>query len=301
MKKIVLFAIMLSLVLALGACGCKHETWVAADCVTPKTCAECGETEGEALGHTWKDADCETPKTCSVCGQSEGAALGHSWAEADCENPKTCNTCKLTEGEALGHTWVDATTESPKTCTACGATEGERIITDARFTTANNQQLFGLWKTEMTESDPELDLVTTIFVYMEFKNDGTMNMEMELEDPEAFLEAMVKVTVEITYASMEAEGYDRESVDKEFMAAYGMGVEEYTREILSAMDMNELIGSSNAMNYVYYAEGDYIYSGPSWKLEMTPEKYKIENGILYLYQGGSEEPTLFYQVEETKK
>lgn len=32
--------------------GCGHEhTWSEATCTEPKTCSECGETEGKALGH----------------------------------------------------------------------------------------------------------------------------------------------------------------------------------------------------------------------------------------------------------
>lgn len=36
---------------ALAGCGCQHQ-WEEATCTTPKTCTQCGETEGEALGHT---------------------------------------------------------------------------------------------------------------------------------------------------------------------------------------------------------------------------------------------------------
>ena len=47
MKKFALLLIaVLMCALLLAACGCKHETWKEADCETPKTCAECGETEG---------------------------------------------------------------------------------------------------------------------------------------------------------------------------------------------------------------------------------------------------------------
>ena len=37
-------------VMLLSGCGCQHE-WTDADCVTPRTCTLCQETEGEALGH----------------------------------------------------------------------------------------------------------------------------------------------------------------------------------------------------------------------------------------------------------
>lgn len=45
----------------LAACvvmtGCGHEhTWTEATCAAPKTCSECGETEGKTLAHTWTKA-----------------------------------------------------------------------------------------------------------------------------------------------------------------------------------------------------------------------------------------------------
>ncbi len=145
--------------------------WVDATCTAPKTCADCGETEGEALDHDWKDATCSAPKTCTrceategealehswkdatctsakkctVCGKKSGKALGHDWEPGDCENPGVCRRCGKTDSAAQGHSWVDATTEAPKTCTACGLTEGERIITDSRFHTADCKSVFGSW------------------------------------------------------------------------------------------------------------------------------------------------------------
>ena len=97
-----------------------------ATCTEAAKC-ECGETQGEALGHTWVDATCTAPKTCSVCNATEGEALGHTWVDATCTAPKTCSVCNATEGEALGHTWVDATCTAPKTCSVCNATEGEAL------------------------------------------------------------------------------------------------------------------------------------------------------------------------------
>lgn len=38
---------------ARGSIEIHEHDWVAANCTTPKTCEECKETEGEALGHTW--------------------------------------------------------------------------------------------------------------------------------------------------------------------------------------------------------------------------------------------------------
>ena len=99
-------------------------TWNPATCQTPKTCSECGTTEGEPLPHTWMEATCDAPKTCSACGLTNGNALGHTWVAASCDAPKTCSVCGQTSGSALGHDWIDATCQLPKTCSRCAATEG---------------------------------------------------------------------------------------------------------------------------------------------------------------------------------
>ena len=300
MKKFLLATAVCLLAVALTACGCKHETWTAADCVTPKTCAECGEIEGEALGHKWIDATCETAKTCSACNMTEGSALGHSWVDATCAEAKHCQNCDLTEGKPLAHTWLDATTEAPFTCSACGLTEGERIITDARFTTANNQMLFGKWRAEFVESTPELGFDTVIYLYMEFFNDGTMKLSMELKDPDAFKEVMAKIIIDSTYAEMAAQGYDKAGADEAFMATYGMTLEAYCMELLNAMDMNELFGVMEAVSYVYYAEDGVLYTGLSWNIELDANEFTIEDDVLYLNDPTlSEEPTPFYKVQES--
>lgn len=67
----------------LTGCGCRH-TWAEADCVTPRTCSECGETEGEPLGHSWAEATCQVPRTCTLCAATEGDPLAHSEAVRDC-------------------------------------------------------------------------------------------------------------------------------------------------------------------------------------------------------------------------
>jgi len=89
----VLFALFLS------GCQCSHE-WAEADCITPKTCRKCGETEGVPAAHTWVEATCDAPKTCAVCGQTEGEPT-HQWTEANYQDPKTCKLCGATEGEPL--------------------------------------------------------------------------------------------------------------------------------------------------------------------------------------------------------
>lgn len=93
-----LLAMMILCVCVFTGCQCSHE-WTEADCITPKTCTKCEETEGEALGHNWEEATCTAPKTCTVCGLSEGEAQAHVWTEVSCAAPKTCEGCGLTEAK----------------------------------------------------------------------------------------------------------------------------------------------------------------------------------------------------------
>lgn len=125
-KKLIVIPLLLIVLTVLTGCACEHE-WIAANCISPKTCNLCEETEGEALGHTWQDATCAKAKTCSVCGVSEGEVLPHVWQEATCTSPKTCSSCQLTEGAAKEHEWVDATCTVEKTCANCGETNGEAL------------------------------------------------------------------------------------------------------------------------------------------------------------------------------
>lgn len=82
--------------------GCGHEhTWSEATCTEPKTCSECGETEGEPLGRTWVEASCAEPKHCSVCGETEGKPLEHTLTEANYQQAATCEVCGETVGEPL--------------------------------------------------------------------------------------------------------------------------------------------------------------------------------------------------------
>ena len=66
--------IILAMALLFTGC-CKHEVWTEADCTTPKTCVECGEIEGTALGHIWQPRTTEAPETCSRCGETRGERI----------------------------------------------------------------------------------------------------------------------------------------------------------------------------------------------------------------------------------
>ena len=50
--------------------------WSKATCLVPKTCKDCGETEGTTGEHTYEKATCTQPEECRVCGEIRGDALG---------------------------------------------------------------------------------------------------------------------------------------------------------------------------------------------------------------------------------
>lgn len=298
-KRLTLVALVLVFALALTACGCKHETWNDANCETPKTCAECGETEGAPLGHSWMAATCETPKTCETCGKTEGEALGHSWLDATCETPKTCSTCTLTEGEALGHNWLDATTEAPKTCETCNLTEGERIITDSRFTTASTAALQGKWgyTLEVTGDmmgEPNFSGKLVYTLVLELKNDGTMSMYMVLEDASD----MYAYLKEALYAELAAAGMDKEAADAAVKQAYGMTMDQYVEYIFGMIDLDAILGAIN-FEGVYYVEGNLLYTGMTWGAELSGDEFTLEEDVLTLLAdiaGTGENSTVFHRI-----
>ncbi len=309
-KQLSLLALVLVFVLALSACGCKHETWNEANCETPKTCAECGETEGEALGHVWMAATCETAKTCETCGKTDGEALGHAWVEATCETAKTCSTCSKTEGEVPGHTWVEATTEAPKTCTTCAKTEGEKVITDARFTTAATRDVQGVWAMEIEASGeqaeemmqmPGLDAAMKMRVLLELNHDATMKLSFSIVDEEAFKTAMTTYMVEALYAEFEAQGINKEEADAAMVEAYGMGMADYAATLMNSMNLNDLLSAAN-VNGVYYVENSKLYIGMDWKLmEDEGTEFTVSGDTLTLKDdvaGTGAEESVFTRVPQ---
>ena len=292
-KRLLVLMLALICVMLLSACGCKHETWLDADCTTPKTCADCGETEGAPLGHSWLAATCENAKTCEICGEVTGETVGHKWTDAVCEMPKRCEFCGLKEGEALGHVWVDATTEEPKTCESCGLTEGERIITDERFTTAATADIQGVWfydahissDTMYGEQDVIPDYVEfdiTMQYIVEFGNDGTMSYRFHLPEDSGFMDFMLLMAKESLFESLEEEGYTREEADEAMKEKFGMTVEEYlaqSMESVEAMDFNSILGMA-AQKGVYYVKDGVLFTGKTWDSFMMPSTFTLDgNGL----------------------
>ena len=278
MKKLFVLILAMACLLMFSGC-CFHSEWSDATCTAPKTCVECGETEGEALGHTWVDATCA--------------------------EPKTCQTCQLTEGEALGHSWVDATTEAPKTCTTCSETEGERIITDARFTTASTIDLQGKWAGEIIATGDMMGIegfesTITMEMVMDFGDDGTLEMGCAVANEEEFIDALVTYVADTLYAEMAAQGYDKETADAAMVAAYGMTVEEFAAAAAAEVDVSAMV-EAMSFSLVYYVDGNQLYAGMDWDMELEPVAFTLEGDTLTLAEdlsGMGAESMAFTRVTE---
>lgn len=83
MKKVFALFLILSLFL-LSGCGHEH-SWQEASCTQPKTCTECGETEGEPLGHSPSEATVWEPSVCSLCGEVLGEKLAPAFEQHNIE------------------------------------------------------------------------------------------------------------------------------------------------------------------------------------------------------------------------
>lgn len=277
-KKLWIVALALGILTLLAGCGCKHE-WNAATCTAPKTCVLCNETQGEALGHNWEAATCVLPEKCATCHETRGAVLEHNWE--------------------------DATTEAPKTCTNCQATEGSKIITDPRFTTASTKEFYGKWTCEvvytgeMMGTTGYLDEMPCTLHY-EFNNKGDCIRRVEVHDALAYLDAVKKMTRDITLQSLALQGINESQADAAMKAVYGMTLEEFVNAYVDSIDPDDIFGES-VMNGVYYVGQNGLYMSNSWLGEFECSEYTLENGVLIiqedvLVEGG--EPLQWTRVEE---
>lgn len=73
-SKIIMTTLLTTGILITTGCGHQH-VWSEATCEAPKTCTECGETEGEITDHVWKEATYAAPKTCEICAVTEGTSI----------------------------------------------------------------------------------------------------------------------------------------------------------------------------------------------------------------------------------
>ena len=102
-------------------------------CTHAPQCAVCGIYLTPPKGHTWEEATCRAPKTCTECGETEGEALSHTYAnacDADCDE---CGSVRTPAEHAYGDWTVvaEATKKAEgkqeRSCSVCGYTVSESI------------------------------------------------------------------------------------------------------------------------------------------------------------------------------
>ena len=298
MKKVTIFLLTAAFLLSMAGCSdsCEH-VWAEADCIIPRTCSECGETEGAPLGHDWQEATCTTAKVCKRCGRVEDDPLGHNWVEATCTEAKHCTGCGEVIGEALGHVWTEATTEAPKTCTVCGETEGEKIQSDPRFVTASAQPLFGRWEAKVSFTEENLEIrrfngTVEGTYWVEFGKDGIMKAGLTLKDEEAFRKAVAEAYPDWAFERLEEKEVDEEEANAAAEELVGMGVEEYILSTQNAQPIGELIeelmgksayGNGWTGEFVYYVAEDQLYLDTEWKEEMPAKEFEFIGSTLMLF------------------
>lgn len=191
-KKAILLMLSLGFAIFLSACECRHE-WEEATCLEPRTCAECGETQGEVSGHSWQEANCETPKTCSVCEETEGEAIGHSWSPATCEMPEKCQICGAEQGLPLPHSygkWSISGEEMTRSCSICSKTETTALDREAYF----RSNSAGHWDTDAIYTQGEwynpyaLGSNVGIYLYMDGETIRFFNGSRQFEGSYTFRE-----------------------------------------------------------------------------------------------------------------
>ncbi|MBR2381604.1 MAG: leucine-rich repeat protein [Clostridia bacterium] len=107
----------------------KH-SWIEADCENPRTCAKCGTTEGEALGHRPEedDGNCVTDVLCEICDKVLTPGFAHTPFEddGDCTTEVLCSVCNNVAIGAKGnHVGGSATCVSGEICETCGTEYGK--------------------------------------------------------------------------------------------------------------------------------------------------------------------------------
>lgn len=123
-KLFILIACFILLIINLSSCKRQHNhNWIEASCEKPKNCIDCGEIEGDPLGHQYKTIedkptctqDGSTYKICIVCNEkiilSTSSALNHlynDWEvflkptyESEGIKKRTCTRCDIVEEEKI--------------------------------------------------------------------------------------------------------------------------------------------------------------------------------------------------------
>ncbi|MCL2253465.1 MAG: hypothetical protein FWC09_03395 [Lachnospiraceae bacterium] len=101
MKRLIMLLATIMLVMMLSACGNEQITPSTETSVAEIIPESTPEPTPELHIHIWAEADCQTPKTCADCGETEGMALSHDLTEANYQEPPICIVCGEIVGEPL--------------------------------------------------------------------------------------------------------------------------------------------------------------------------------------------------------
>jgi len=121
-----------------------------ATCTKPKTCKNCGVTEGEKLEHNYGEATCTKPKTCAYCGATKGAKADHVFDNACDDTCNVCNAMRVTSHTDKATTTKATLKENGKTvnkCSVCGKTTGTTTIYYAKTVKLSKTQFTYTGKT----------------------------------------------------------------------------------------------------------------------------------------------------------
>ena len=135
----------------------------------------------------------------------------------------------------------------------------------------------------------------TIRVSMDFGNDGTMKMGYTVVNEEEFSTGMVKYLVDSLYTELAAQGLDKEAADAAMVETYGMGVQEFAEAAAAEMDFSAIF-EAMSITGVYYVDGDQLYTGITWDMEMGASSFTLEGDSLTLSEelsGLSDETMVF--------
>ncbi len=137
-----------------GADGLNECTDAAGD--NDHNCDECGKADITA--HTWVDATIEKPKTCTECGATEGEPLPLSPAPKEDHWTKVEDLSDIGEGESLvititidGVTYVLPNAKVPNSASAPGLDMKAEISEDGRFLTMDSKPGSCNWTVVPTE------------------------------------------------------------------------------------------------------------------------------------------------------
>ncbi|MBE6927404.1 MAG: hypothetical protein E7467_02755 [Ruminococcaceae bacterium] len=99
---------------------------------------------------------------------------------------------------------------------------------------------------------------------MIFEEDGTCTMKFDEEKLNEtfadFVEVIVDITADQTYAQYEAQGMDKATVDAQFQSQVGMDMRSYLAQSLaSSLDVESLLGKNLDMKAKFKVEGEKLY------------------------------------------